>query len=1558
MPVGAKEEKGYFMENLVKSLYQKTTSFSLALVLVLSNFVAMVPLAPQIAGAVSSTITVSPSNLNGWANSASSGASINFVHYSSNVGSGALKFITPSDVNGSARTTKTVDLKLSEVTELTYDSKKEAGSSEAAVAFRLGLDTDGNGSEDLPIVYEPYYNFTAHNPASANAAITSDWQTWDVLNGKFWGPWNPAGGYPTNKTLAELTADFPEARIVRISLGVGTYNADWIVYADNVVVSGQVFDFEADLNPTLDLDTYFVNSSYKGIGVDIEVDELVDATAVEVKVERQNGDPVIKTNKVTGNVLNLLNTGTPTQVTAPIVIQQGTYDEAGSSSWNQPTETWNSTNIPTSITVTISRGAKSPLVKSVNLADISTNLATLSDVMPLDTSAPAISNISIDPRINSNTGGSTVTVYFDMTDETGIDLDASFVMFADGPNTPNQLKESIKVKPVHISGDSYKAEFDSLQFVKANFVGRYNLQFTRVDTLGNRTSSKPVEFRNILVDNSGPTSILITPADGSIVNGIVRFEFEVSDDTGVASGYVKLNGPTTKQANLTHDTGDIWYADIDTSELTDGTYTVDARFVDVFGRARYGANKGSVIVDSTIPTTPTITKPGIRTWHKTAPILNEWTAASDDNGVSHYQIAYNYADGHAFGGGNTCPGVVIPGATGFVACRDVNGLSRNHAPTLTEQGKVTIWVRAIDNAGNAGAWSTPVYYYYDHEAPAADINVSEVANKKFTVSGHAADNEQLNRVYVQLVHRETSTRYGGTTINLIPEGKEADWSVEYNIADLPEGTYAAHVSVVDMAGNTSSAGWTDNFVVDKTKPEVTLLSPADGDFNPATLSIKATDNHHLHRIVANIYDESNSTLIKAACSKFVADADKLEDVMDCSFPALADGTYTLRFNAHDKAGNVASTKTIQLTIDTTSPVIDNLAITKSLTNENSIVLSGTVFDLNLKNYNVRVYNSDKSAQVDPWTGFTGTSNVDNGDLATLNISSLTDGSYWVRIWADDLAGNRTGISPHIYIPFTIDRTAPTITVKDGFVGNKDSKVFSNVSFKLYDQNQIDKYSINGHMVDLSNNVWSDANFNNFKNKLVEGLNTFVLYDVAGNTSTYEFTYDITGPEAPSLVSPTNGAVVKGASLTNEWSAVADAVSYVYESYHDEAATSLRWSESFTSTSKTATNVADTTFWWRVKAIDEAGNVGDWSDLWKVIVDNTAPSVEFTNPTSTTLFNSDVEVRATIADANLRHYWVQVKKNGTAIYSQTILSSGITNEPVYTATEDGDYIVTIAARDLAGGTSTSGNRSEDVVKSFTIDKTAPILTVLAPLANTEFLPTEDIDIETFVGDNRKISSVSIVIEGQAGTFQIDEDFDTDNGGSSFFTIAAGTLPADEYSLIATAIDEAGNITEVYTTLFVVEPEEEAPGEEEGENNEENETDNTDNTDEDGQGGSPQQNNGSSSNNNSGSTANPADNNSATPTNTNNQVAQNTTNNQAPDETGNNDNEEEQSVDTPQDAEDTEGNEENNQDIAGARDEEGQSGMLAWYWWLAILAALAGGWWFIFGRRKKDEEEKQA
>ncbi|TXG76953.1 hypothetical protein E6P97_02585 [Patescibacteria group bacterium] len=91
------------------------------------------------------------------------------------------------------------------------------------------------------------------------------------------------------------------------------------------------------------------------------------------------------------------------------------------------------------------------------------------------------------------------------------------------------------------------------------------------------------------------------------------------------------------------------------------------------------------------------------------------------------------------------------------------------------------------------------------------------------------------------------------------------------------------------------------------------------------------------------------------------------------------------------------------------------------------------------------------------------------------------------------------------------------------------------------------------------------------------------------------------------MAPANNAVVKGASLTNSWSSVDGAVKYVYESYRNEEATDLRWDEELTTTSKTATNVSDDTFWWRVKAVDADGVESDWSELRKVTVDNTAPT---------------------------------------------------------------------------------------------------------------------------------------------------------------------------------------------------------------------------------------------------------------------------------------------------------------------------------------------------------------
>lgn len=290
-------------------------------------------------------------------------------------------------------------------------------------------------------------------------------------------------------------------------------------------------------------------------------------------------------------------------------------------------------------------------------------------------------------------------------------------------------------------------------------------------------------------------------------------------------------------------------------------------------------------------------------------------------------------------------------------------------------------------------------------------------------------------------------------------------------------------------------------------------------------------------------------------------------------------------------------------------------------------------------------------------------------------------------------------------------------------------------------------------------------------------------DEAGNgrTKRVDVSVDAQAPDV-SLVSPAHGAVEKGASLTQSWTSTStDVVKYVYQSYHDEAMTSLRWEEEFspTVTSKTATNVADTTFWWQVTAIDAVGNQTT-SPLWKLVVDNTAPEVSIDSPTGD-LFNNDVEVRGTATDANLRHYWVQVKRDGVVVYSNTTLSTGISSELLYTATLDGDYVVTFAARDTAGGGSSTGNRSADVVKTFTIDKTAPTVAVLAT---------------TPVGGTTSVSVINATFDTDVVSYDLYLDgilvLDDEIAPFAEYVWDVSALASGSYNVRVEATDAAGNM----------------------------------------------------------------------------------------------------------------------------------------------------------------------
>lgn len=131
--------------------------------------------------------------------------------------------------------------------------------------------------------------------------------------------------------------------------------------------------------------------------------------------------------------------------------------------------------------------------------------------------------------------------------------------------------------------------------------------------------------------------------------------------------------------------------------------------------------------------------------------------------------------------------------------------------------------------------------------------------------------------------------------------------------------------------------------------------------------------------------------------------------------------------------------------------------------------------------------------------------VDGATSGTHSASvALPDGEYVVRYNAADMAGN---VSRTTEVTVIIDATAPTATVKEGpeFTVGSDG-VYESVSFKLHDAGRIDRAELNGFVIDLVDDHWSDVNFiEPGVSGAVAGENILIVHDVAGNTHSVAFT---------------------------------------------------------------------------------------------------------------------------------------------------------------------------------------------------------------------------------------------------------------------------------------------------------------------------------------------------------------------------------------------------------------------------------------------------------------------
>ncbi|HSW92696.1 MAG TPA: Ig-like domain-containing protein [Patescibacteria group bacterium] len=300
-------------------------------------------------------------------------------------------------------------------------------------------------------------------------------------------------------------------------------------------------------------------------------------------------------------------------------------------------------------------------------------------------------------------------------------------------------------------------------------------------------------------------------------------------------------------------------------------------------------------------------------------------------------------------------------------------------------------IAAVSIAGNPSV-CTPFTITYDRTAPTA----------AFTFSNNNGVALTNGDVVVTLTTNE-------------PAQTPTDWTRVDNTHFIRTYSHNGNYQVVvtDVAGNASVAQQFEVKRIDRNAPTIDGVN--DGAYVTGSVSLSIFDPKYEGY---DGFDAAHGLTVDGVAVVTTGGSNK-------TFLYTVSGEGHHVVTATDKAGNAT---TLSFTIDTTAPTIANVHVDHTPTSSGQLVVGGTVSDTNLKDYNLRIYQSDKSTLVSPWMGSVSVSNVDDGILGTFDISHLVDGQYWVRVWADDLAGNSTGHSPQIFVPFTIDRTAPSIMI--------------------------------------------------------------------------------------------------------------------------------------------------------------------------------------------------------------------------------------------------------------------------------------------------------------------------------------------------------------------------------------------------------------------------------------------------------------------------------------------------------------------------------------------------
>ena len=560
----------------------------------------------------------------------------------------------------------------------------------------------------------------------------------------------------------------------------------------------------------------------------------------------------------------------------------------------------------------------------------------------------------------------------------------------------------------------------------------YQYQVRVIDNAGNVGAT---DSQDVVIDLTAPVATSITVDSISQDTGLSDSDFITSDTQISLKGTLGAALGSGDHVQISLDGGQNWtdvsvsglsWTYVDSRTLADGDYNYQLRVIDDAGNISATVSQ-VVTIDTVVPDAS-----------KTIAI----DSISDDTGLSssdfitsdtsltlHGSLGATLADGEyaqiSIDGGVTWQNVIVTGNNWYY----VDGR------TLANQ-TYDYYVRVVDAAGNVGA-SAHQQVTVDTVAPDAAITVS-VDN--ITVDTGFDNNDFLTSSTSYTLHGTLGAELGaGEYVQVSMDGgttwvyatvSGTQWS--YNdTRTLTDDSYSYQVRVVDQAGNVG-ATTSQVVTVDTQAPQygVTIDSISDdtgqsgSDF--ITMDTTLTINGSLGSALAGdervqiSLDGGNTWVDTTVTNQRWSYTDPRD---------LDDGDYTYQVRIIDQAGNVGSTASQVVTVDTTPPTTVGTVVsytdgegerqgtygTSVATDDTSPLINGTLNRAPDDGEIVQLYRDGILLGQVTMNGSASWSFQDNG---------LSDGNHTYIVRVTDKAGNYTESDGFV---LNVDTSVPTTT---------------------------------------------------------------------------------------------------------------------------------------------------------------------------------------------------------------------------------------------------------------------------------------------------------------------------------------------------------------------------------------------------------------------------------------------------------------------------------------------------------------------------------------------------